>query len=373
MNRASGYFLLLLTFCFRPSFAVAKDVIQLRTSFIAEAVQSGGRELLYYELGVTNLGTDTLLLLGLDVFDSTNNRILLSLSPEALAGRFNRAGQTKESNATLQPGDTAVVYLELWAERLAGARLAHRLQYRKGVDSFKISSAVCAVPARTALSLGPPLEAGPWVAIYEPSWPRGHRRVRYTVDGSTGIPGRYAIDFMLLDSLGHFVNGSENEIRNWLGYGAHVLAVADGVVVAVRDDFPESPTLATHPAYPAAKATGNYICLRIAEHRYIFYEHLKPGTISVSKGQKVKKGQRLAKVGFTGQTTGPHLHLHMANTPSPLGAEGLPFAFESFQLLGSYPDFSTFGKTGWTVHEALQSKHSDDRPAPNSVIRFPEP
>jgi murein DD-endopeptidase len=376
MKRTSGYLLLFFVFCFRESFAIADDVndnLQLSAGFMAEVTPSGGGELLYYELCLSNLTADTLVLARLDVFDSTNNRIVLSLSGETLAGRFNHTGKKMMSNGTiLQPGDTAIIYLELWAQRLAGTTLSHRVQYRKRADSFDIKGASCIIPAASAVCLGQPLEGGPWVAIYEPSWAQGHRRVRYTVNGSTGIPGRYAIDFMLLDNLGHFVKGDEDKIANWFGYNARVLAVANGVVVGIREDFPESTTLTAHPAYPAEQATGNYICLRIAEHKYVFYEHLKPGTIKVSKGQRVKKGQVLAKVGFTGQTTGPHLHLHMADTPSPLGAEGLPFAFETFQLSGSYPDFSTFGKNGWMANEEPQNIHVNERPAPNTVIRFPE-
>ncbi|MBO9633290.1 MAG: M23 family metallopeptidase [Chitinophagaceae bacterium] len=147
---------------------------------------------------------------------------------------------------------------------------------------------------------------------------------------------------------GNYAKGNEDSIQNWYGYGAEVLAVADGEIAAVRTDFPESPTLAAHPFYKPEQATGNYVSLKIAENRFVFYEHLQPGSILAEPGQQIKKGQVIARLGFTGQTTGPHLHLHLADTNSPLGAEGLPFVFERFELVGSFPDFNQFGtKNGY--------------------------
>lgn len=53
-------------------------------------------------------------------------------------------------------------------------------------------------------------------------------------------------------------------------------------------------------------AYGNWICLRADNGRDHIYCHLSPRT--VSKGDKVKAGERLGKVGATGNVTGPHLH-----------------------------------------------------------------
>lgn len=71
---------------------------------------------------------------------------------------------------------------------------------------------------------------------------------------------------------------------------------------------------------------------------------MKPKSIKVKTGQKVKKGDAIASLGFTGQTTGPHLHFHEADADSPLGAEGIPFVFEQFEILGSYADFGILAK-----------------------------
>lgn len=219
--------------------------------------------------------------------------------------------------------------------------------------------------------LGPPLRNGPWLAVYEPSWERGHRRVLYTVNDSTRLPGRFAIDFMLLSSQGQMAHHNADSVKNWYGYGAEVLAVANGVVVSMRNDLPESATISANPKLPPEKGSGNYIALDIGDRRYVFYEHLKPGSISVKIGQVVTKGQPIARLGFTGHTVGPHLHLHVADRNSSLGAEGLPFAFAKFKTLGSYPNPLGLGAQPWVPVDKPLTK-TLQRPAPNSVISFPQ-
>nr|WP_236050314.1 M23 family metallopeptidase [Hymenobacter negativus] len=169
---------------------------------------------------------------------------------------------------------------------------------------------------------------------------------------------------------GSYARTDENVVGNWYGYGADVLAVRDGVVVAAQNDFPESPTLAAHPAYSAAQATGNYIALDLGRQQTAFYEHLRPGSLRVRPGQHVKQGQVLAQISFTGQTTGPHLHFHVADAPSALGAEGEAYSFARFTQLGTYPDFNQFGKRPWTASGSQPALFVEERPAANSVIQF---
>lgn len=177
---------------------------------------------------------------------------------------------------------------------------------------------------------------------------------------------------MLLNQQARMTHHNADSIVNWYGYAADVLAVASGEVVAIRNDFPESPTLSAHPTHPPEKAAGNYVVLDIGHGRYVFYEHLKPGSVIVKVGQHVRKGQQIAALGFTGHTTGPHLHLHVANRNSSLGAEGLPFSLEKFNLLGSYPGAEGLGEKPWVPADGKQLFGSRQRPAPNAVISFPK-
>jgi murein DD-endopeptidase MepM/ murein hydrolase activator NlpD len=57
---------------------------------------------------------------------------------------------------------------------------------------------------------------------------------------------------------------------------------------------------------------GNTVLIDHGRGVYTYYAHL--GGISVKKSQNVRKGQKIASVGNTGRTTGPHLHLEVRVT-----------------------------------------------------------
>lgn len=54
---------------------------------------------------------------------------------------------------------------------------------------------------------------------------------------------------------------------------------------------------------------GNLILVRHADDYFTAYAHNKKNL--VKKGQQIKQGQRIAQVGVTGRTTGPHLHFEV--------------------------------------------------------------
>ena len=355
------------------------QLLDLRTSYTSAPVKINGKATLYYELWVTNHTADTIQLNSLTVLDDKDSLPRFIAKDAELSKRLGSPGvsQRRQPAGHLLPGDTAVIYIEFsMSNDKVSATLFNRLNFTIiGSADHKqeqfIQGAPVSLSGLTEITLGNPLKGGPWCAVYEPSWETGHRRKIYTVGGKARIPGRFAIDFMKLDEDGKYASGNEDSIARWFGYGADVLAVADGTIVATKDSFPESPTLSGHPKYSSEKATGNYICLAISENEFVFYEHLKPGSVRVAPGQSVKRGETIASLGFTGQTTGPHLHLHVADNDSPLGSEGIPFVFENFDLLGAYDNFDDFGKSPWTpLSDKYAKKRKKERPPPNSIIKF---
>lgn len=325
---------------------------------------------LVYELHLTNFVREPLSPISVEVLDE-NDRVLASFSGTALTSRLAQVGGG--AGVAIAPGMHGVIYLELALPAGAPPRkLSHRIEFRTADSGpFVVEGASVSIDQAAPLVLSAPLRGGPWAAIHSPDWPRGHRRVLYTVDGRARIPGRFAIDWVKLDESGRTAKGDADVVGNAYGYGAEVLAVADAVVAATRDDVPESASVAAHPKHAIGDATGNYVALDLGDGRYAFYEHLKPGSLKVKPGQRVKRGEVIAALGFTGDSTGPHLHFHVADANSPLGAEGLPFVFERFELLGSYPDIGTLGSKPWVPATASQASQRDgEMPASNTVIRF---
>jgi murein DD-endopeptidase MepM/ murein hydrolase activator NlpD len=56
---------------------------------------------------------------------------------------------------------------------------------------------------------------------------------------------------------------------------------------------------------------GNYVIVRGDDGRDYAFMHFLDGSTVVEKGQRVAAGQRLASVGSTGYSTGPHLHFEI--------------------------------------------------------------
>lgn len=267
-------------------------------------------------------------------------------------------------------GARMLLYVELRSRpgRPLPARLLPALTLANGQV---LRGEAVAVSAEPATAFGPPLKDGLWVAIHNPAWPRGHRRVGFARDGRWTIPGRHAIDFVQVDEDGRIARGDAGRPANHFGYGAPVLAVADGVVSASRDDMVEANTIAGNPRHALVDAPGNHVVLTLADHRHVLYEHLRPGSVTVRPGDRVRKGQVLGALGFSGDSTGPHLHLHVCDEGAPNAGEGLPFVFERFERLGAYEDLATLGRARWSDAPAGDAMvRRDEKPGSNRVIRF---
>lgn len=91
--------------------------------------------------------------------------------------------------------------------------------------------------------------------------------------------------------------------------GVAVLAAAEGIVKAIRDGEEDRLMKYAPPEELKNKECGNGIVVTHAEGWETQYCHLKKHSVQVTVGQKVKKGETIAQVGLSGQTTFPHVHL----------------------------------------------------------------
>ncbi|WP_364151608.1 murein hydrolase activator EnvC family protein [Paenibacillus sp. LPE1-1-1.1] len=84
--------------------------------------------------------------------------------------------------------------------------------------------------------------------------------------------------------------------------GTDIFAAEDGVVLVAQ----------TWSSY------GNCVIIDHGNGIWTLYGHIRNGGIKVEKGETVKKGQKIAEVGSTGNSTGPHLHFEVRKNQTPV-------------------------------------------------------
>lgn len=144
---------------------------------------------------------------------------------------------------------------------------------------------------------------------------------------------RYAYDFVVLDDAGSSFYGEETEVKSFYCYGKNILAPADGIIVEVGTGTPNSRITKNRDVSCSARdMRGNYILIRHADHEYSLLAHLKPDSILVTVGQTVKRGEKVAECGNSGNTTEPHLHFQVQMGTSFYSSPGLPVEFENIAV-----------------------------------------
>ena len=187
---------------------------------------------------------------------------------------------------------------------------------------------------------------------------------------------RYAIDYEQADDQLRIFTGNPADPNSYNIFGADVHAVADGTVVATRNDLAEQAP-GTYPAgIPLDEADGNFVVLDIGNGFFVNYAHMQPGSVRVEVGDSVSRGDVIGLVGNTGNSVAPHLHLHVMDGPSPLASQGLPYLVESFTVTGqvaSTADFDASEGTGVplvTAPGVESSRHSDQLILDQNIVTF---
>lgn len=348
----------------------------------AVAMCTDGNARLAYELHLTNFSTRPWTLERIDVrLGEAAGPSLAVLEGEELRGSLRYPGGPAQTGEVMvgevaPVGAGAQVVVFLWlsaaADRLGAADgLTHIItvaQADSAGQTSRVEVPYGPVPLlRNFPVLGPPLRGGVWLAANGPSNSSGHRRALIPIDGRARIAQRFAVDYVKVDEQGRTFTGDRADNANYYAEDADVLAVADGVVVAVKDSIPENVPGINSRAVPITIETvgGNHVILDIGDGFYAFYAHLRPGSLAVEVGDRVRRGDVLARLGNTGNSTEPHLHFHLADAASPLGSEGVPYAYDAFELVGTCSGMSGGCDRSHPrpVRQAM--------PLRNDLIRFP--
>ena len=333
--------------------------------------QQSGRMQLTHELHLTNFQQGDVSIRAVAVRDERGVELTRYEGAE-LARRMTRPG-LRNDHATpevVAPGMRAIVHFWFTIPRTIelSARLTHVVDVdvvRAGVTTSTQVTGGASGITTTASEIGAPLRGGPWVAIYDPLLKGGHRTAVYTIAGRARIPGRFAIDFIAHPDSGVLPAKRAADAN---GFGAEVLAVADGTIAIAVDGVVD----ATPPPITLELAPGNHIAIDIGGGRFAFYEHLQMGSVRVKVGDRVVRGQVIARLGSSGSSSiGPHLHFHVADAASTLAAEGAPFLFNQFADVGKFASLNGLLSGERWLPAGSARTHRNDRPDPVSVIHFP--
>ena len=362
--------------------------VAITTGPLPQPVMIDGRNHLVYELHLTNVAPIPIELLTLDILGADESKPLVSYHDEALSNLLapaeNLLTSMRANDAagarTLPGGHSAVIFLDLTleAEIHPPGKLRHRFLFsiRGNPDLERtVSGPIIPVVRDPPPMLHPPLRGSGWVA-FNALADYDHRRAVQTVDGKLCIAQRFAIDWMRLGADGRLFNGDSKSNTSFYGYGAEVLAVADARVSDVRDTVPDNGGSNERSTRHVTvdSAVGNYLTLDLGRGRFALYAHLQPGNIKVKVGDQVKTGQVVALLGNSGNSDAPHLHFHLMDDNSPLGAEGLPYELTSFSQMGTVSGGEAPLESGqaWRANPGEKPVvHQREFPVNNAVVNFP--
>lgn len=175
---------------------------------------------------------------------------------------------------------------------------------------------------------------GRWVALNSPG-------SAVPSHGTKAYGQRYAVDLAHpVDERLVSINWALQARRphSYSSFGEPVLAMMSGTVVRVQDSQRDHRARNTWPLLiymmtvegflrelaGASGLLGNHVIVEHDDGTYAAYAHLRRGSATARAGQRVRKGQQLAQVGNTGNTSEPHLHVQLMDRAHPTAAAGIP-------------------------------------------------
>jgi hypothetical protein len=167
------------------------------------------------------------------------------------------------------------------------------------------------------------------------------------INGHFAYPGQsYALDIVRLNGLGRGSGFSAGHLDGYPIFSDPVFSPCHGTVTRAVDGLPDLIPPATDPVNLA----GNHVILLRPDGLKVLLAHLKNGSVAVTNGQTVAPGQLLGRIGNSGNTSQPHLHIHVergGTADSILDGEAVPMTFRGRFLVRNSLVFDFSGrKTG---------------------------
>ncbi len=251
--------------------------------------------------------------------------------------------------------------------------LTHRITYRRENQTCKFSKTIKVSENQNILSIIPPIQKGIWLVWHAPADSLSHRRTHteflsmYDSLQDGYIIGynnqRFAMDFDMLNGNGEIADNTGKYNSDYVGYGANVVAVADGKVVALVNSIPDNPNPPSRKKnWDIDSICGNYIALDIGNNLIALYAHLKPYSIKVNIGDSIPRGTVIGQIGNTGKSSGAHLHFQISKFKVPYEKSGNSFLSEGMSFV-----FSKYTSYEWPEDYDISNMNE------NEAMRFIHP
>ncbi len=376
----AGFPLLLLA---TPLSAKAKDQVTPVLSRILASPQavlgSDGNYHLAYEILLTNASKAPWQLSAVNVLKQSGpSPVIQKFSGKQIPKIFSDLSERSPTDK-LGPGQSGLLFLTLsFPDKSSIPReITHRFDFTHSGRLLSLGGPPTQVHLQDPILIGTPLKGKKWVAGDGCCQSHRHVRAALPINGQLFLAQRYAIDWEQLSDTDQIFTGDPKLVESYQCYGKEVIAIADAKVVKAIDLYADQVPGKLPDGIELDQADGNHVVLEIQPGVYALYAHLKKGSLLVRDGDRVQKGQVLAKIGNSGNTSEPHLHFHLMDSPSPLASNGLPYRLEQFDLLGKLPSTAAFdqgaaeGNPLKILQVSLPGPHRDQLPLDLVVVSFP--
>lgn len=231
---------------------------------------------------------------------------------------------------TLEPGDTAVAFLaNLTDSRLTPAAAQITMRFDRAPAKTLLVDLTPFTPRPRMLW---PLRLGgtPWMTINTAGTVHHWWSSTVFAKGAVLSSQRFALDILGVDASGesHSPDGIEKE--SYYIWGEDVFSSASGRVVAVVSDRLDHEI--GESILPGDTPGGNFVVIQHGPRLFSVYAHMQQASAIVAVGDVVEAGQPIGRVGNSGDSTQPHLHVHFTDAWLPANTP-----FESFVLSQGVP------------------------------------
>jgi hypothetical protein len=336
---------------------------------------------LAYDVVLTNFNSQPGVLKQIDVINPSTNKLLYSLSGKELEAHITKYN---EKGLHFAPCECAIGWMNLAFDHKADIppRVIHRVVFdtldQESKNRIQDDKAEVPVELMEPVVISPPVKGEKWAAIGGYNGKQGHRRALLALSNHLFAAQTYAVDWVKLDKDNNLLTGDPTKNESNCSYGLPVLAVVDATVAGVIDRFddqiPDKLSGTERLQFP----TGNTVILDLGHGYFATYAHLKRGSIKVKEGDHVTRGQVLASIGNSGNSTGAHLHFHVTRGVGPLNSPGIPYVIDNFELTDEIQDIEKFMEAPESPKSLplkasdYKGKHVLQLPRQGSVVKFAE-